>query len=95
MKIIKNLKNKNFLYITKRFKIHFDNNMDDIENIQISPDIQKSIEERKLMLEAQEREELRRAFEFTKRREVELKKGNRKMLLDTQIPNVTEKPEKY
>jgi len=68
--------------------------LDEINSVNINPDMIKSIEERKMILEAQEREELRRAFEFTKRREEEIKKGNRKMLLDTKVPQVNEKPEK-
>jgi hypothetical protein len=48
-----------------------------------------------MMMEAQEREELRKVYEFAKRREEEIKKGNRKMLLDMTIKGITEKPEKY
>ena len=84
----------NFLKYPKKFKIDFDNNVDDISNVNVTPDILKTIEERKMILEAQEREELRKAFEFSKRREEEIKKGNRKMLLDMKVKGVTEKPEK-
>ena len=86
---------KKFLKFSRKFKIDYDNNMDDISNVEVSPDILKTIEERKMMLEAQEREELRKAFEFSKRREEEIKKGDRKMLLDMTIKGVSEKPDKY
>ena len=93
MRNFKSIRN-NFLKYSKKFKLDFDNNVDDISNVQITPDILKTIEERKMILEAQEREELRKAFEFSKRREEEIKKGNRKMLLDMKVKGVTEKPEK-
>jgi hypothetical protein len=84
----------NFFKISKKFKLDYDNNFDDISNVNVTPDILKTIEERKRIIEAQEREELRKAFEFSKRREEEIKKGNRKMLLDMKVKGVTEKPEK-
>jgi hypothetical protein len=93
MRNFKSISN-NFLKFSKKFKLDYDNNMDDISNVNVSPDILKTIEERKMIIEAQEREELRKAFEFSKRREEEIKKGNRKMLLDMKVKGVTEKPEK-
>jgi hypothetical protein len=93
MKNIKRISN-NFFKFQKKFKLEFDNNMDDASSIDMSPDILKSIEERKMMLEAQEREEMRKAYEFSKRREEEIRKGNRRMLLDMKIKGINEKPEK-
>jgi hypothetical protein len=93
---MRNLKkfSNNFLKFQKKFKFDLDDNMDDFSTINISPNILKSIEERKMMMEAKERDELRKAFEFSKKREEEIKNGNRKMLLDMKVKGVTEKPDK-
>jgi hypothetical protein len=96
--IIKTMKNnliKTFYKTTRRFKIDWSaGKSDNAEDIPITPDMMKTIEERKRMMEEQEREQIRKAFEFKKKREEEIAKGNRKMLLDTKVPNVNETPEK-
>ena len=90
LNILKNI----FYKFPKRYKIDNAEALDDIQNLEITPDMMKTIKEREMILEAQRREQLRKAHEFAKKREQEVKSGNRKMLLDMKIPNITEKPEK-
>jgi hypothetical protein len=90
---MKNLKNI-FYKFPRRFKINESTPSDDVENIAVSPEILKTLQEKKMLYEAQEREQIRKTQAFAKRREEEIRKGNRKMLLNMKVPNVVEKPEK-
>lgn len=42
---------------------------------------------------AQEKEQMRKAHELLKKREEEMKKGNKEFLLKSQVPGVKDKPE--